>query len=110
MNKKIQYYIFTSTVSLGFINRYVLYQSEFCSSYLADILTLPILLSLYSILFKKQIKFRYGLLLTVIVAILAEFVRPIVNLAPSVFDWWDIVAYFSGMVIYYIIIYVGDEK
>jgi len=27
-----------------------------------------------------------------------------VNLALNVFDWWDIVAYFVGLVIYYMII------
>lgn len=106
---KINYYILISLIALAIINKLFLYDNEFFSSYFADILTLPILLSLYSILFKKQISFKYGILLWIIVSILAEFVRPIVNLAPAVFDWWDIVAYFIGLIIYVIII-KGVEK
>ncbi|MGL4669213.1 MAG: hypothetical protein ACRCVG_01250 [Methanobacteriaceae archaeon] len=55
-------------------------------------------------MFGKQIKFKYGAILWVIVSILSEFIRPIVNISPSVFDWWDIVSYGVGMVGYYIII------
>lgn len=106
----INYYIFILTIILGFINKYILYQNEFISSYGNDLLTMLVLLSFYSILFRKQIKLKYGIILFIIVSILAEFVRPLVNLAPSVFDWLDIVAYGVGMVIYYIIIYVGDRK
>lgn len=95
---------------MGFINKLWLNHIEFITSYGNDLLALIVLLSFYAILFKKQLSIKYGIGLWIIFSILAEFVRPIVNLAPAVFDWWDIVAYFVGMVVYYIIIYIGEKN
>lgn len=106
----IQKVIFIGSVSLGLINKFILYNNSFISSYGNDLLTMPILLSLYSILFRKQVSFKMGLLLTLFVSILSEFIRPYINPFHSVFDLWDIVAYFVGMIIYFIIMRCKDGK
>ena len=106
---KINYIILIFTIVLGSINKYFISHIEFISSYGNDLLALPLLLSFSSILLQNQVKLKYGIILWIIGSILSEFIRPIFDLN-SVSDLWDILAYFVGMMIYYGIIYLGEEK
>jgi len=107
--KKINFIILLSSIILGLFNKFILNHIEFISSYGNDLLAIPVLLSFYSILIRKQVKFKYGVGIWFISSILGEFIRPFMNPSNAVFDWWDIVAYFVGMVVYYGLIYYCRE-
>ncbi|MCL2115929.1 MAG: DUF2809 domain-containing protein [Methanobrevibacter sp.] len=102
--KKINFIILISSIILGLINKFILNHIEFISSYGNDLLAMSVLLSFYSLLFQKHIKLKHGLILWIIGSILGEFIRPLINPNNAVFDWWDIVAYLVGMIVYYGII------
>ncbi len=80
----------------------------FFNNYLNDLLAVPLFLALINIISiynsdTQVTSLKYLLLITAFLSFLGEYVA--IFLKPgSVSDWWDVVCYFVGMFVYYLVI------
>lgn len=87
---------------------------SFFNNYLNDLLAVPLFFALINIISsynsnKQVISLKYLIVITVFLSFLGEYLA--IYLRPgSVSDWWDVLCYFIGMFVYYLITNIKYEN
>lgn len=87
---------------------------SFFNNYLNDLLSVPLFFALINIISsynsnKQVISLKYLIVITVFLSFLGEYLA--IYLRPgSVSDWWDVLCYFIGMFVYYLITNIEYEN
>ncbi|WP_299525494.1 hypothetical protein [uncultured Methanobrevibacter sp.] len=85
----------------------------FFNNHLNDLLAVPLFFALINTISlyntnKQVTSLKYLIFITILLAFLGEYVA--IYLRPgSVSDWWDVLCYFIGMFVYYLIINIEHE-
>lgn len=97
---KLNLYIFITLMAIYVLNQIILKKLGIFifNYYLNDLIFIPLYLSAANFLFLNAYSIKKIMVYPLLATFLSEFIASNYG---NVFDWWDIVCYFTGAIVYY---------